>query len=417
MKKSLVLMAMAGVALAGCVNDVADVTQIQEQKKAYISFETPVSYANGESRANFYGEIGIHKLENSTGGKYDGTYSYPTIENFVVFAKRYVTEKPWSDLANFWNNGNDASLEVFYDSEQNAWTPAKKHAWPDDSKLVFAAYSPSDLKPYASDNVATKAENEEREQELEDNYTGNPSASVNEFGVGISDFKVADNPACQFDLLYTRITDPVDQNYAMNPGQGQYYGTTLVFNHALTSIHFAVKKPESLATHSIVLKKLKLLDVKNEGGFEVNDPSEFSINDPSKQNVTWTLKNNKVDYPVFDGSLEFPYDKAAHVGENGGYPLLVLPQSTENIVLYVEYTVDSQDKSCYVDMKSATGQSGQSVVNITNWFPGYRYVYNLMYSAAANDFIYFNPTTVPWTNVDVNIDLSKAPTERPTLGN
>ena len=42
MKKSLVLMAMAGVALASCVNDVADVAQ--EQKKVKIAFDTPVLY-------------------------------------------------------------------------------------------------------------------------------------------------------------------------------------------------------------------------------------------------------------------------------------------------------------------------------------------------------------------------------------
>ena len=52
MKKSLVLMAMAGVALAGCVNDVADVAQNQEQKKVKIAFESPVLYNNAESRAN-----------------------------------------------------------------------------------------------------------------------------------------------------------------------------------------------------------------------------------------------------------------------------------------------------------------------------------------------------------------------------
>ena len=50
MKKSLVLMAMAGVALASCVNDVADVAQNQEQKKVKIAFDTPVLYNSTESR-------------------------------------------------------------------------------------------------------------------------------------------------------------------------------------------------------------------------------------------------------------------------------------------------------------------------------------------------------------------------------
>jgi hypothetical protein len=47
MKKSLVLMAMAGLALASCVNDVADVAQSQIQKKTLIGFDAPVTYANG----------------------------------------------------------------------------------------------------------------------------------------------------------------------------------------------------------------------------------------------------------------------------------------------------------------------------------------------------------------------------------
>lgn len=400
MKKSLVLMAMAGVALAGCVNDVAEVAQNQVQKKAYISFEAPVTYANGESRANFYGEIGIHPENDLNNDKFEGTYSYPTIENFVVFAKVYEAGKSWGNLADFWTNGTAPSLEVFYDAEHNGWSPTKKHAWPDEGSLVFAAYSPSDLKPYKSDNVATKGVGDQRSQVLEDGYTGNPTASVNNYGVGISNFKVADNPACQFDLLYTRITDPVNQNYVMNPSQGYYYGTTLVFNHALSSIHFTVKKPTALNANEIVLTGITLRTVKNKGGFAVNDPTNANP-------ITWTLGNETHDYSVFTGTLEFPSDMAAHVGDNGGYPLLVLPQETDVVELYVTYTVDGEERECTVDLHAEKGQHGQQQITVSEWLPGYRYVYNLMYSATARDFIYFNPTTTPWENVDINIDLSE----------
>ena len=78
MKKSLVLMAMTGVALASCVNDVADVAQ-KEQKKAIIGFDAPVLYNNAESRANVYGEIGNVVVDGVT-------YSYPQDEDFIIYA-------------------------------------------------------------------------------------------------------------------------------------------------------------------------------------------------------------------------------------------------------------------------------------------------------------------------------------------
>ena len=46
MKKSLVLMAMAGVALASCVNAVADVAQNQEQNAAGLEGQNHLSECN-----------------------------------------------------------------------------------------------------------------------------------------------------------------------------------------------------------------------------------------------------------------------------------------------------------------------------------------------------------------------------------
>ena len=54
MKKRLLVMAMAGVALAGCVSDeVAEIAQKNERIK--IVFESPVLYENAESRVVFPG--------------------------------------------------------------------------------------------------------------------------------------------------------------------------------------------------------------------------------------------------------------------------------------------------------------------------------------------------------------------------
>ena len=144
MKKRLLVMAMAGVALAGCVSDeVAEVAQKNEPVK--IAFESPVLYDNAESRANVFGEYDAFDYPAGDGENFPGIYSYPRDENFNVFSCLYSGEfSSWTNGTNYWNN--KTSLTVIYDEDINGWTSEEPYFWPSNNqKLAFAAYSPADL--------------------------------------------------------------------------------------------------------------------------------------------------------------------------------------------------------------------------------------------------------------------------------
>ena len=103
MKKRLMVMAMAGVALAGCVsNEVAEVAQKNEPVK--IAFDGPVLYNNAESRANVMGEYDAFNYPAGGGEKFPGIYSYPRTEHFSVFSCLYSGDfSGWDSDANYWD--------------------------------------------------------------------------------------------------------------------------------------------------------------------------------------------------------------------------------------------------------------------------------------------------------------------------
>ena len=74
MKKRLLAVALAGVALVGCVKNEDGTLVKQEGVK--IAFDTPLTYDNS-TRANVHGEIGHHTYEGTT-----TVYTYPKGSNF-----------------------------------------------------------------------------------------------------------------------------------------------------------------------------------------------------------------------------------------------------------------------------------------------------------------------------------------------
>ena len=98
MKKHLFFVALAGIALAGCVKNEVETP---ETKRVKIGFASPVLYSNVDTKASVYGEIGSHK--------YDGTetiYTYPREEKFQIFAVEH--------------SGNLASWDAATPTEFNA---------------------------------------------------------------------------------------------------------------------------------------------------------------------------------------------------------------------------------------------------------------------------------------------------------
>ena len=387
MKKSLVLMAMAGVALASCVNDVADVAQ--EQKKVKIAFDTPVLYNNAESRANVYGEIGSHTYEGSS-----TVYTYPKEENFQIFAVQHEGNLTGWENAEAHEMNNTS---VSYDESVDGWAPKQGngdyYVWPSETMMMsFAASSPADL--------------------------GLPGATrtYGANGLTIQNFEVQSQSAKQYDLLFAqRAVNKTSGN--MLHGASYYSGIPLNFEHALSSVRFSVQNETDAV---VVLNEVRVGGVKYKGTFTENltEGAEKYTAAPAwvvdaALNSNVNLKENPTaGYLGFKGAVTFSRE-ARYVaaiaasdtdaeGENEqSHQLILMPQELgDEAEIYVGYTVNGNFHSKVAKIKGLLDVKG---VAVNKWDMGVRYTYRLVYSSstAAKDVIYFAPGAEAWVEHDV----------------
>jgi len=379
MKIKLFLMALAGVALASCVNDeVADVSQ-KEQEKVKIVFDSPVLYANSDSRANVYGEISNETVE--------GAHSYPKEENFVIYAVSHS-----GDLTN-WSDADAAAFNdeaISYDDNVDGWAPIKVednpdtedvdekeyYIWPSGKKMSFAACSPANL-----ENSATRT------------YGAD--------GLTIDGFTVNSDASKHYDLMYSqRICNKTSGD--MNHGASYYSGIPILFHHALSSIRFSIANTSS---ETVVLNKIEVWGTQYKGTFKENvtDGATYSAN------PVWTLTDDRVaedkPYVAFEGEVEFLY--SARYVKDLATPtdvcnqLLLLPQTlTDNVKIKVSYTVNGEAHYKIVNIHDLVDEND---IPVTAWNRGVRYTYRLFYSpeSASKDMIYFSPSADDWEIHDV----------------
>ena len=376
MKRHLFFVALAGIVLASCVkNDVKSPLT----KEVRIGFAAPVLYTNVDSKAAVYGEIGSHM--------YPGTntnYSYPREESFRIFAVEHS-----GNLVSWETNTKAADFNntaISYNGSLDAWAPITAgggfYYWPDNKMLSFAAVSPANLQ--LGDAVV-------------------PTYGTT--GVEIRDFTVADNPALQYDLLFSKRCVNATAG-SMIDGADYYSGVPIVFQHALSSIHFSLKK-DATVTETVTLVSITLKNVKKKATFNENITNEVVY----ASAPAWTVSadnEDKQNYASFTGEVEFPInpryvsDLAASDDVEGkpkdndvSHPLLMIPQSLGNdVVVEVKYKVGTEVKTRNVQINQYP-----AVSPIVSWEVGTRYTYRLYYSqdAQLDDIIYFSPSTEGWT--------------------
>lgn len=369
MKKHLLLAALAGIALAGCVkNDVL----VPQEKNVKIGFASPVLNSNVNTKATVYGEIGSHKYEGT-----ETVYSYPREEKFKIFAVEHS-----GDLTS-WGNANPTEFNgqnIAYYNKLDAWVPFTAsngyYYWPDDAKLSFAAMSPAEF-----------------------NFEG-AEVSYGSTGLKVTNFVVTDNPAQQYELLYSERAANKTSQDMVDDGASYYSGIPIVFKHALSSIHFSLKTD---ASESVTLISIKLNNAYNKGTFEENITDEAKLTRAPK----WTKANDAVatSYTSFTGEVEFPLNAmyvSALAAQDGtddndvSHPLLLMPQVLgDDVNVEVKYTVGTETKTRTVQLNKYP-----TINPIKAWEPGTKYTYRLVYSAEAQkqDIIYFSPSTENWTN-------------------
>ena len=368
MKKHLFLVALAGVALASCVKNEVEAPVTKEVK---IGFASPVLYSNVDTKASVYGEIGSHKYEGT-----ETIYTYPREEKFKIFAVEH------SGPLTTWDAATPTEFNataISYNRSLDAWAPLKAdggfYYWPDNMQLSFAAMSPAELDvPGAETSYSSE-------------------------GLVITDFVVADDPAKQYDLLYSDRSINKTAKDMKDYGAQYYGGIPIMFKHALSSIHFSLKTD---ATETVTLLSIQLKNVNNKGTFEENITNETAFaRDPE-----WTVADDSEssNYTSFTGSVQFPLNPqyvsalAASDGtdDDVSYPLLMMPQALGNdVVVEVKYEVGGEVKTRTVQLNQYPATNP-----ITTWEVGTKYTYRLVYSREAqrNDIIYFSPETDVWAD-------------------
>ena len=371
MKKHLFFVALAGIVLASCVKNEVEVSTTDQVK---IGFASPVLYSNVDTKASVYGEIGSHKYEGTT-----TTYTYPREEKFKIFAVEHSGNlTTWSDASPAEFNGQAISYLVSLD----AWAPLKEdqgfYYWPDNMQLSFAAMSPAELDV----DDATVA------------YSSN--------GLEIKNFVVADDPSKQYDLLFSDRAVNKTAVDMRDYGATYYGGIPIMFQHALSSIHFSLKTD---ATETVTLLGIQLKNVKNKGTFNENITNETVF----ARTPAWTIADDSAlkNYKSFTGEVEFPLNPqyvSALAAQDGtddndvSYSLLMMPQSLGNdVVVEVTYEVGGEVKTRTVQLNQYPASNP-----VTAWEIGTKYTYRLVYSREAqrNDIIYFSPETSGWTELE-----------------
>ena len=395
MKKLLLCAVMVGVGLTSCVNEERHAVQNRGEQK--ITFDSPVMYSNENTRANVYGEIGS-QTENGV------TYTYPTAEQFVIYAISHAADfSGWDDGTATAFNGT----AIEYDYMVDGWAPKtvddKYYYWESGKKMSFAACSPADLE--------------------QAHWGGVDKRTYGAEGLQILDFAISTDASKQFDLLFS--TRSCNQTAAdMNHSASYYSGLPVKFQHALSSIRFSIANSSD---ESVVLTGITVGGVKYKGDFNENitedsvDPTLYDREATGNVAPEWTVKSDIIasEYVAFNGNIQFVAEPryVSQLVEQAADPanicnqLLLMPQElTDAATVTVHYTVNGNVNHKTVNLKglkSSKDVNGEMVEtgSINSWEMGKRYTYRLYYSSATadKDKIYFAPSTGEWEDVDVII--------------
>lgn len=381
MKKKLFFTAIAAILLTGCAKEDMNASRMQNEKNL-ITFDSPVTGKNVNTKAVVHGEIGTYTYTGSS-----ATYTYPKNEKFIIFAVKHTGNlTSWGNATPCEFNGDDLQYDQNVDSWAPKQTDGKYFYWPDNTKMSFAAVSPANL------------------EEINNNVTPEYSST----GLTIEGFTIPATPDKHFDLMFSkRAANKTAAN--MNHTADAYSGIPLEFQHALSSIHFSLKK-DNTVTEEIKLTKIVLKNAKNKGTFKENitegsDASAYEVGSNGNVSPEWTVDNTSTqnEYVAFTGEVLFPIEAqyvsalAAADGTDDGdtsNALLLIPQElADNVTIDIEYYIDNQKKTKTVKLN--TYPSGNP---LTEWVMGYRYTYRLYYSkdSEKQDIISFGPTTTDW---------------------
>lgn len=359
MKKTLLMMAVAaGAMLTGCVkNETANGGAVSGSK---ISFEAPA--VTGITRTALVpGEMVNPYDQGEHFSVYALYFADGTYTNFNA-GTLYM-----DDVETAYNAGGQ-----YWDSESVPGGQA--YYWPKKGSLTFAAYSPSG----AADDC---------------------KVTWGAAGFTFTDFRVQNNPAAHYDLLFSERAYNKTQSAASSTTYKG--GVDITFKHALSSVVFKTKLGDTYEGHTITLKNITLKNTFTTGTF--NQGLEDTDGAVTTAAAAWTGQDNEntTGYEAFSGAEEITTTAAE---PEGATRLIVLPQKlahdgAKHVTIDVTYSVDSggleYDATKTIDITQGYG--------LTEFEIGKRYTFTLIFGL---DEITFSPDVDEWEDVPgIDIEL------------
>ena len=338
-------------------------------------------------REIYFSEPVVSTMTKAVKGEINGLYS--ASESFGVFSIYHTSEfTSWADGTAYIKGSKFTYNGALDDSDTDdlgGWSGG--YFFPKSGYLSFAAYS-----PYDAHAATTPGE-------------GQGTFAYGPTGLTITDFTVPAALTDQYDLMYSGRL----YNKQGNDGEGDgYEGMDLVFQHALSAIHFQVQQKEAYSGYTIKLKGISINDVKYKGSFAEGisdeDPELFE-SDPK-----WTL--TPVDlgsglttyelttYDVYAGDLTL--EKIGGTNYHTDFQgAILMPQrftSTDTAFVKIDYSIIPPSMSEI--SQTATVRLNQLS---TSWEMGKRYTYNI---SIGYDTITISPTVIGWENVNGDVAVN-----------
>ena len=312
---------------------------------------------------------------------------FPTDQSFNVYA--YYYENMFTDFSNgklYMDN-----VEVAYSEVLEGWDSKEaggvNYYWPAQGTLTFAAYAPN---------------------------TGVGTVSYGESGFEFKDFKVADEPEDQIDLLFSEraYNKTVADQLADNPF---YSGVQLNFLHALSSIMFKVKVDDMLVgdgtnNYEFLIRKIEVLGALNQATFKQNIPvSGDNPTTPIASEKDWTnYSSTTQNYIAYEGALTVNSKTAVSTigSDENKTNLILLPQQlyrnqTSKVQIRVSYDYRHSGMAAGSYITGSVSTVDIATGDVATWLRGKRYVYTLTLGLYE---ITFTPKVEAWTATpDVNL--------------
>lgn len=345
--KKILLIAAAIVAVTACQKKKVDPTI--GPRHTLVSFESPVLAPN--TKAPISGTVLPKTCTfNVTAKQHDGDYT------------------AWSATSDFYDGA------VSYNEQAKGWSWAVNQYWPENKKLSFIAYHPSNL----------------------------AEATITNAGVTITDYVATLTKGGQDDLLFSERV--VDQTDNLGTFGTEYYGVQIPFHHALSQLVITAKLEQALPAEGdyVKINSITLTNVRKAATFDqgLADTDGAGV----VGNAVWTIdEGTAVDnYESVVG--EDPVELSTTVTADGTFePFLVIPQAfNDALAIVVNYdkkingaeAVTGQVKTVLVKDLLYDG------VEATEYEMGKRYIYNLIFDTGV---IYFAPSVSDWDDVDVTV--------------